>query len=661
MRTIILLLLLLAPAIFTQERDIRAELNTMGSINNLSLSPNGNLWLVTKMKEVCFAKDIYSNWNYKDTLFVSDCSSNFDRISFFDENNAILSGDISYFPDSLSSNAVYITNDKGKSWEKVNFGDNSWIYDICTNKYGEAWMGGSSGNMFYSSDHGKNWNKLNSPFSESTRMCSISMTDHNNGISGALYNSIYKTIDNWKTFSKISTPFEQKKYTTQKSNNRINKVRYWNNYIIVNQANHIFYTDKKNIRWKKFPVKLIDFEIDKSTNELFAISNDLFIYVFSSPSEYYKLNDQQISETPIDMKVLDTSVYILDISKKIYKINKREFYQTHLYTVDHKIPEPRTKVKSKNTTWSINGRNLYIYDNGEKEWYREYVFPFDATKITPIDDNKILVWNDKNNYLYDRETKNFGIYRPTLVINEFLKFPINKIDISSAGGGCFGGGANQIVYTNRSNTDLESESINEYKDLLTNGTWKEDSTKNDFKNIVSLSKIDSTLHVINSDPYYVSMYTDFGITQKDIKGTIQAIGSILRSYYPAPTYQPAKKLIISKLMNFGKINTRVVRDVLFAEEKYTSTGISSFDVNIINNNNDTLNISRKYSVASNPWHLPWKITYHGIDFLCYNYKLSLLIKELIPKNFRASEYFDNKFLIFRMADYTLDKEQEQGE
>jgi len=180
-------------------------------------------------------------------------------------------------------------------------------------------MGGSSGEIFFSKDFAKHWEKLNSPYDSLSRMHRIFMQDSTTGISGALHNYIYTTSDNWKSSKKIETPNDQTKYGPkyENSDDKIEKVLIWNNYIVVNQNGHIYYTERDIVDWKSFPIKIYDFELDNDSKTLFAISDGREIYSFTSPTEFQLFTEKSFQIIQLTLK-LSMVRYLLYLRTTMY-------------------------------------------------------------------------------------------------------------------------------------------------------------------------------------------------------------------------------------------------------------------------------------------------------------------------------------------------------
>jgi hypothetical protein len=155
------LAILLTTTVLGQNRDTRAELEITGRINEISVAPNEKIWFTTAIGNTYFTNSIDSNWHYgygKPLLKAEDDYGfdhpYFDRVSFFNNDTAIITGYISHSEKGLEKNGYYRTTDAGESWELLNYGGNSWIYTVFVDETGNVWMGELPKQLYYSNDFG---------------------------------------------------------------------------------------------------------------------------------------------------------------------------------------------------------------------------------------------------------------------------------------------------------------------------------------------------------------------------------------------------------------------------------------------------------------------------------------------------------------------------
>jgi len=654
-----ILTLLLAIFACSQTKDRRAELHIEGRVNEISVSPDEKIWLVTATGNTYFTDNIDLNWHYGKPLFESTNEfgvgdPNLSRISFFNKDTAIMTGYISFSPKDSQKNGYYLTKDGGKTWALLDFGGDSWIYNTFFDKYGNVWMGGSSGDIYFSKDFGQHWETLNSPYDSSSRMNSIFMTNSLNGISGALDNDIYITTDNWKSYKKIATPFDKKKYVNESdySDDRIEKIVLWNNMIVVNQNGHIYYTASDKIDWQQFPVKVFDFELDKDSKVLFAVTDSLKISCFTTPTKFHLLTDKKLLSFPIDMKVVNHSLFVVTGGYDVYKINESGLAHAIPYTTDKPIAEPKIVKHGTNLTWGANGKQIYLADN-TKDWYRENVLDFDVEDLMLLNDSVAILWDGiKTNYLYSLKDHTSKKYYPESPLKTFLAFPVKMFSINSGSQGCFHSKNNEIKYerVNDSIFAASSFSVNNYQN----------NKIAPFKNQVNGTILANALMTINANPAEIPSLKDFQISEMDKKNYLALVDKKLASK-AYDGFSGKKK--INKAFYYSvpsmldTLNGSIITPVLNQQEGVWSTTSNWFTIQIVNTNNDTLNISRDYYESTLPWNLPWKFVYNGLNFNCYNIEFSRFINYCIPDSFMDKEVFDNRILIMQIADYLYNKEE----
>ncbi|MCZ2356127.1 MAG: hypothetical protein LC115_05470 [Bacteroidia bacterium] len=658
--SIYILTLLLTTTVFGQTKDRRAELDINGRVNEISVSPDEKIWLVTAIGNIYYTDNIDSNWHYGKPIFESPDelglgNPHLERISYFNKDTAIMTGYISVSKKEYKKNGYYLTKDAGKTWKLLDFGGDSWIYNVFVDKQGNAWMGGSSGEIFFSKDFGQHWEKLNSPYNSSSRMHSIFMLNSTTGISGALHNDIYTTSDNWKSNKKIKTPYDQKKYSTPNgySDDRIEKILIWNNFIVVNQNGHIYYTESNNIDWQPFPIKVYDFELDNDSKTLFAISDSLKIVSLTSPTEFHLLTDKQLSSYPIDIKVVNGSLFVVSSGYEVYKVNKNGLTRSIPYTTDKKIEEPQIVKQGIKLVWGTNGNQIYLADDNKRDWYRENALDFYIRDFRLLNDSVAILWDGKkNNYLYSLSDHTPKQYFPETPLKTFLASPIKTFIINSGSQGCFHGYNDEVRY------ERVNDSIFKTSTASANG-FREKKSSN-FKNKISSSVLKTVLTDISSNPSAIPTFKDFHITDSDKKNYLTMVDNQLKS--KETDYFDRKKKInknfyYSVPAMLDTLDNSIIQSVLNQTEGGWSTTSNWFTVQIINQNNDTLNIVRSYYMKTLPWNLPWKFEYNGQHFNCYNIDFSRFINACIPDNFTDKGVFNNSRLIMEVADYLWNKEE----
>ncbi len=649
-----ILSILITINVYGQTKDKRADIKIRGGVKEISVSPDESIWLVSSVGDIYYTLNIDSNWYYGNyTIDSTDelglNGPNLERISFFNKDTAIITGYISSNKKVYRKNGYYLTKDGGKTWELLDYGGNSWIYSIYTNKQGYAWMGGLSKELYFSNDYGMSWNTFKVPFNKSDRIYGIYMMDNQHGIIGSDHNEILITENNWKSSKKIPTPYDQNLFNIKTKGNaeyRFLKTQLWNNYIVVNQNGSIFYTDKDNIQWKTFPFKIVNFEVDQNTQMLYTVSDSLKIYTFSSPFDFSLLSNIKISGYPYSLKIVNESLYVLSREKEVYKINKKEFKHSYPLTTVDRIEEPYHVVQGKKICWGIDHNKLYIADDHTRDWYRENRFDFNIKEINLLNDSLAMFWDGKNNYLYSLKDHTPKLYFPETPLQSFLTSKVKTLTINAGSYGCFHNYNDEVRYVSVNDTLLKSTEAqtHEARKIMTSK----------FNKHISKSSIANILSEINTQPTKMPKLNDFNITNADKKEYLLMVNKILRldeADYFNTSNKISKDFYYSVPSKLDTLSNEIINNILIQDERWSSTTTNWFSVQLINQNNDTLNVNYQYYVESQPWNLPWTFEYKNQYFKCYNLDFSKLINESIPNNFTDKEVLSNGRLIFRVAQY----------
>ena len=663
---VFILFSLFSLCLFAQEKDRRAELDYNGRINEISISPDERIFIVTNRGKIYCAENIYSSFKTINHLFYSidsidDYNSeypNLDRISFFNNDTAVITGYIQSSKKGYSSqNGYYYTTNGLKNIKRLCFGkkENEWIYDVFIISDGNAWMGGSQGNIFYSSNYGKTWKKLNSPLLKEYRTTSIFMSNLNIGIVGGTSNNLYVTNDNWKNYTKIETPFDQNLFTgkEQISYMEIIKIRIWKDYYVVKQYNKVFYSKIDKIEWKEFNVNLVDFEIDRDSNNLFTITKENHIIQFEDIDSYKTIYFQEIKGRIVDMKVVNNSVYLsmsnfpLNNENRIAKINTNEFFQTYLFTNEKKIEVNNKIINGNKLQWTFNENYVYITEKDKQDWYREAQLEYTIKDLLLLNDSTAILWNGKDNYLYSTSTKKDFLYYPQNPLSSFLNYSINKIEIKEGGAGD-GYYRSYLAYYYLTDSMLTITTlIKENENYIVDFS---DSIL--FNNQVNLKDVTEILQQFNNNSQQLPLLKDFNITEMDKKEYILLLDSLFNSKY-SNDYKKFKK-DTSFFYNINEIIDTISNETFTAfitrDRDTWSTSRRWFEINFINSNNDTIQIFN-YWYRANAFYFPLTIKYKEQYINSSNLPLSLLIKKLYP----FTDKFENKKLLLDIVTYLNSK------
>ena len=644
-------------------RDYRAALNIVGRITEISVAPDEQIWLTTYMGGIYYTNSIDSNWHYgrldpsaedgeEDYLGLN--KPNLNRISFFNADTAIMTG-FMHFSDDWKSpyDGYYRTTDGGRTWALRSFGGDGWIYEACVNSRGDAWIGTDGKTIHYSDDFGEHFKALKIPFKKSDRIYGLYMADAFRGIVGSDANEILITEDNWHTARNIPTPLDQKKVEASEREDqpRVDKVLIWGPYLIAKQCGKFFYMLTTNkIDWQPFPVRIKDLSLDRSCNLLSVVDDSLRVLWFASPTEYGSPLNERLPAYPIDIKAVNGSLYMILANKMVGRAN-HEGLTCHIpYTTDHPIKEPWFKESGEHLIWGEEDGQLYIADKMDSCWYREAVLDFPTCGIKLLSDSVAILWDGLRNHLYSLQNHTVKDYSYREPLHDFLAAPIKKFTISSGSRGCFHYNGHQIEFNAEGNSLFNAA-------VMSKVGGYQDRTDSLVDITVNGAQLVRLLEHINANPDETLEIQDFKVTEVDKKHYMERLQKRLdMGWYDFNKIQNKDKgLYDSVPVMLDGIDKATLYDILNMGEGFTSTTSNWFEVEFVNQNNDTCRIRSSYYEDGDPWFLPWRFEYNDQHFNCYSIALSHFINNCLTADFYGRSAFDNAVLLMKIGDYFCQK------
>lgn len=612
---------------------------------------------------IYYTNSIDSNWHYgrldpsaedgEEDYFGLN-KPNLNRISFFNADTAIMTGFMNFSDDWKSPyDGYYRTTDGGRTWELRSFGGDGWIYEACVNSRGDAWIGTDGKTIHYSDDFGEHFKALKIPLKKSDRIYGLYMADAFRGIVGSEANEILITEDNWHTARNIPTPLDQKKVEASEREDqpRVDKVLIWGPYLIAKQCGKSFYTLTTNkIDWQPFPVRIIDLSLDKGCNLLCAIDDSLRVLWFASPTEYGSPLNERLPAYPIDIKAVNGSLYMILANKMVGRANHEGLTCYIPYTTDHPIKEPWFKESGEHLIWGEEDGQLYIADKKDSCWYREAVLDFPTCGIKLLSDSVAILWDGLRNHLYSLQNHTVKDYSYREPLHDFLAAPIKKFTISSGSQGCFHYNGHQIEFNAEGNSLFNAA-------VMSKVGGYQDRTDSLVDITVNGAQLVRLLEHINANPDETLEIQDFRVTEVDKKHYMERLQKRLdMGRYDFNKIQNKDKgLYDSVPVMLDGIDKATLYDILNMGEGFTSTTSNWFEVEFVNQNNDTCRIRSSYYEDGDPWFLPWRFEYNDQHFNCYSIALSHFINNCLTADFYGREAFDNAVLLMKIGDYFCQK------
>lgn len=327
--------------------------------DRIDVCRDGSIWLVAPMGTVFYTEGVERTWrSFPLEKAGSPCpNSEYSGIHWLNGQKGMGWGMIR----DNQKFVVKITDDRGKTWSSIPLESAIQIYDVFSDERGEAWMGGSSGEIFYSSDAGQHWVKRNSLFDPQTRTSSIFMTDSRSGMAGSLLgDALYITRDNWQTSESIPTPFGQRGSDFPKmdyADHRFLRVAQWGKFYLVNQGGRVYYSLRDRIEWKPFSENLWSFSIDPISSRCLAVTSGHRAVELVVQGDEVGIRDwgsSSLPALPVDIRAMGSSLYVLDEESCISKISEKEFIRRPIMVESQDRGKAAPAVAVRPGRWALD-------------------------------------------------------------------------------------------------------------------------------------------------------------------------------------------------------------------------------------------------------------------------------------------------------------------
>lgn len=659
----LLLLTLFSFSALAQDKFV-ARLEISGNVSELGISPSEEVWVATAAGNVYYTKKIGDLWHlgslgtynrYDGTT----SGRHFERVNFLSEDTLMVSGFIQ--ADHLQ-NFVFLSKNHGKVWEKVSFGESSWIDAAYVNTSGKIWMSGSSQFIYHSIDRGRTWTTLNKiEPTGNMRVSSIYISrDEKTGLFGTSWNAIYKTTDNCKTWQKIISPLSQRKYKPVSKSDRadVDKVRILENQYIVKQQGRVFVSNEKEINWRQLP-DAVDFEVTEDNN-LYVVERNLSVSL-------YDVNFTKIWQSAHNLQgwlkaiaVKNNKLFALT-SRCLYKVSADGFESAELFTNDIDIPEPDNKIAIAGEDYGFEDRDILKFDKLNKKWFRLMTLNFPIFNPT-IYQNKLIISDaDAINKFYQVKLPETSIDDFTLPDVIFADKVITEIHFEAGSQGCF-----------HSDNSIRSYKKNSGKFIL-------DTRRSTTKYLTAANKeidevlIKSLLEAAEIPQYQQIQLSDLGISGDDkkrykafitdeeqrIKKSGIRLVDQLDNFYAFPgeniDFDNYKTLADS----LEKIDVKEIGNAFWQSSGILSTTVDTRRVIFVFNDGKKL-IIENFDNKPNYLYTPWLVNYDGLKFKTNSIKFGKQVDKITHGQFFIKETRDKKYALFKIADYLYRQQIKDG-
>ena len=664
----ILMLLCMAVALAQDKpRDHKASLNFSASNASFAVSPSGEIWM-SDHYDVWHTNGMSNTWKRMSHPY--NYAVDFSYVVCPDTNTVLIFGRI-FDPSDTSSiyNQYLRSTDGGETWEYLSMPyrmerDKTWVIGRVG---GQVWLRVDS-IMYYSSDKGLH-------FQEITKIpdCKFRFDMDDNGrdgmgrlnwkdSEGISRESLIMTRDNWTHYEKIPTPYDQ--HPEIKKKYFFYTFAICGSKMVMEQADRYFWTSIDTICWQEIPLNIRAFAVDRENDEWVIVTREnqllrtadllTFDTVNTNGPCYFAeikhADNQSIYGFSYNDNVKSAQRERIDT---LYRISADGLTSCGLYTEDlplepnrycyisNKTGDIKQELKSNNLRIALDSpHDLILYDQRDQKWYRHLktTFPIEDVQIGTGELNGNLLLSDgARQYLAKIDTPVVTPYRLERPLDEFLKSPIESIDIVYKFFPCDGQRySERVLYHLKGNKFV----INKLS------LWRKGAK---FSHTFTDKELRKELKALNTGYDASVKVSDLGFTQEDYDSLRRFIFPYARKMVDFSTWcdSATKERVLEVL---PQLSDSIWTEIIQSYQDGSCTSASTFEVTFQNKAGKTLVVSHTDNSCNYgyyPYKTPFQIQCDDRSFPATNLPFMRFVGEITPTSMQNRSF--SKFSLLMKA------------
>lgn len=378
--------------------DLRPELEVTGRVEEISLAPDGGLWVATAMGNLYRSEDGGRTWaeaNVPSRKITAEqfFGDDLDRVTFFDERRGMISGYIGEEQDR-----VLLTADGGETWTPAQLPVSGfWAYDAQATADGHAWLVGSDGSVLRSDDYGRTWRALTLPFDEEERTSSVHFASPENGVAGTLFSGdIAVTRNGGRTWQRLTAKNtnETRRGCGKDPDKRVARLRIVDGRVISRQCGGVWATTLDAPRvWTRLAAggkPLVDF--DARGSAIVGVNESGALYQLDFQTDPRALG-MQLPQLPLSISASGNHIAAIDPTLKVTVFDGEAWFSSRMFGKGVATSWPiRIADRDPNDVlWGISSFFLYRSTDGAKTWERIAELPAAAEHLHIQGDGNVLL------------------------------------------------------------------------------------------------------------------------------------------------------------------------------------------------------------------------------------------------------------------------------
>ena len=649
-------------------RDYKASLNFSASNTSFAVSPSGEIWMSDNY-DVWHTNGMSSNWKSVKVSHPYSYAVDFSYVVCPDTNTVLVFGRMFDPLDTSSRYNKYLrSTDGGKTWEYLSMPyrmerDKTWVVG---RENGQVWLRIDS-IMYYSSDKGLSFQeiaripdcKFRFDMDDSGRdgMGRLNWKDSE----GLSRNSLVMTRDNWAHYEKIPTPYDQ--HLGIKSN-YFYSLFICGTRLVLEQDDRYFWTSIDDIIWREIPLRIRDIAVDRENDEwvivtrenLLLRSADLLAFDTVNTNgpcyftEIKHADNQAIYGFSYNYNMTSTLRERIDT---LYRISTDGLIACGLYTEDILLqPNRYCYIRDKNGDIKQEHKsgdirvaldspyNLILFDKRKQKWYRHLktTFPIEEVHIgTGKLKGNLLLSDGARLYLAKIDTSEITPYRLERPLDEFLKSPVESIDIVYKFFPCDGQRFSERILYHLEGNDFVIKKLS---------LWKKGA---EFSHTFTDKKLRKELKALNTGYDASVRVADLGFTQANYDSLRRFVFPNARTMVDFSTWcdSATKERVLEVLPQLGDSNWT---EIIQSYQEGSCTSSTTFEITFQNKAGKTLVVSctdHSCRYGYYPYKTPFQIQCDGHSFPATSLPFMRFVGEITPTSMQDCSF--SKFSLLMKA------------
>jgi hypothetical protein len=474
--------------------------------------------------------------------------------------------------------------------------------------------------------------------------------------------SLMMTRDNWAHYEKIPTPYDQ--HPEIKKNYFFYSYAICRSKMMMEQADRYFWTSIDSICWREIPLNIRDFAVDRDNDEWVIVTREnqllrsadlvTFDTVNTNGPCYFTVVKHADNQAVYGYSYNDNRKSALqERIDSLYRISADGLTAYGLYTEDIPIkPNRYCYIRDKNGDIKQelesgdlrvaldSPHDLILFDQHNQKWYRHLktTFPIEDVQIGTGELNGNLLLSDgARQYLAKIDTPVVTPYRLERPLDEFLKSPIESIDIVYKFFPCDGQRySERVLYHLKGNKFV----INKLS------LWRKGAK---FSHTFTDKELRKELKALNTGYDASVKVSDIGFTQEDYDSLGRFIFPYARKMVDFSTWcdSATKERVLEVL---PQLSDSIWTEIIQSYQDGSCTSASTFEVTFQNKAGKTLVVSHTDNSCNYgyyPYKTPFQIQCDDRSFPATNLPFMRFIGEITPTSMQDRSF--SKFSLLMKA------------